>query len=67
MLLVIGTCPLHVITLDFGSDIVIQNCFVQLCKVYNAIWKSSSKSDVSTWSSAYTSVLITVSIYFNSI
>jgi len=63
VLLLIRTCDLNVIALDFSEDISIPNCSLLLCKVHNAVWKSSSESDRSTWWSANKSVLSTVTSF----
>jgi len=44
------------IILNFSGDISIPNYFVVLCKAYNALCKSSSESEKSTWPSANNSV-----------
>jgi len=36
LLLLTGTCPVNANTWDVSRDISIPNCFVVLCKVYNA-------------------------------
>jgi len=42
-IILFGTCPLNTITSHLRGDIFIQNCFVVLCKVYNAVCKSSDQ------------------------
>jgi len=54
LLLLIGTCPLNVISLDFSRDVFTPYCFVVLCKVYNTLCIIRLKS---TWSSPNNSVL----------
>jgi len=63
-LLLIGTCPLNAVTLDFNGNISIQNCFVVFYRGYNALYKSSSESDRSTWLSANSSVSSFISVTF---
>jgi hypothetical protein len=60
VLLLIGTCHINANFLDFNGDVFIPNCFVVLCKTYDALCKSSSGADKSTWSSAKNRVLSTV-------
>jgi hypothetical protein len=60
-----GTRPLNAISLDFSVAIFIPNCFVVLCKVFNALCESSSESDHSTCPSADNSVLRIVSSFLS--
>jgi hypothetical protein len=55
ILLLIRNCPLNVITLDFSGHISIQNGFVMLCEVNDALCESS-ETDRSIWSSASNNV-----------